>query len=317
MNETDSDWSRLGDYVKQRREELRLTQAQVQERGGPSPALVRAIENKRADTLSVSKRRDLERALNWSEESVDLILRGGRPFPASVPLPRNAPNAPILSNMDAALGIHPIRPGVSQHMSPAERQLMVKVRNKLYKDNGDFNNDELATLTKFVEDEELRSLHARIDWLPRVEQLEVSELVTELEQRVEMRLVEMGVTNETPFEDLPQDAPMPNPLPREGLLPDPQNFPSQVPTFQQESQEGETHDTDQQESRTSTSSPEHGSTGGRPEDSKPPMNAAEAATDKPQTLNAPDQGDQVDYTLAARKGETEDEKRERLGIPYD
>lgn len=234
-------------------------------------------------------------------------------FPQLPQLPRDAPNAPILSSMDAALGIHPIRPGVSQNMTPAERQLMVKVRNKLYKDVGDFDSDELVALTKFVEDEELRSLHARLDWLPRSEQLEVSELITELERRVDQRLVDMGVTNETAYEDLPAGAPRPNPLPREGILPDTQDFPSQVPTYQQTKTEGETHDTDQQESRTGTSSEVDSSAGGGTESSEPPIGAATAATEdgKPDALIPPGQGQQDDYTLAARKGETEYHIRQR------
>lgn len=38
---------------------------------------------------------------------------------------------------------------------------------------------------------------------------------------------------------------------------------------------------------------------------------------KPEELNSADQGSQADHELAARKGETEDEVRERLGIPYE
>ncbi|WP_155288802.1 hypothetical protein [Rhodococcoides fascians] len=39
--------------------------------------------------------------------------------------------------------------------------------------------------------------------------------------------------------------------------------------------------------------------------------------DKDQALLEADQGSQADHELAARKGETEDEIRERLGIPYE
>ena len=73
------DWVRLGDYVRKRRTELRMTQAGVQEVGGPSAAKVREIENRRTTTLSASKRRDLERALKWTDDSVDAILRGDEP----------------------------------------------------------------------------------------------------------------------------------------------------------------------------------------------------------------------------------------------
>ncbi|AXQ64759.1 IrrE-like protein [Gordonia phage Crater] len=73
------DWPRLGDYVRERRNELRMTQSGVQRVGGPSSAKVREIENKRTTTLSPSKRRDLERALKWTDGSVDAILRGDEP----------------------------------------------------------------------------------------------------------------------------------------------------------------------------------------------------------------------------------------------
>ncbi|MFF0546901.1 helix-turn-helix domain-containing protein [Nocardia thailandica] len=72
-------WTRLGELVRNRRVELGLTQAQVQERGGPSPALVRSIETGRAESMSRSKRRDLERSLHWRIGSVDDILAGGDP----------------------------------------------------------------------------------------------------------------------------------------------------------------------------------------------------------------------------------------------
>lgn len=76
MNGSD-DWARLGHVIEDRISDLRLTQADVQARGGPSPATVRAIVNGRSTTLSPSKRRDLERALSWMEGSIDTVLAGG------------------------------------------------------------------------------------------------------------------------------------------------------------------------------------------------------------------------------------------------
>ncbi|AXQ62875.1 immunity repressor [Gordonia phage Angelique] len=78
-------WERLGAYVRRRRTELRMTQNDVQDAGGPSAAKVREIENSRTTTLSTSKRRDLERALQWSPESVDKILAGLEPGPVHQP----------------------------------------------------------------------------------------------------------------------------------------------------------------------------------------------------------------------------------------
>ncbi|WP_405490362.1 multiprotein-bridging factor 1 family protein [Nocardia sp. NBC_00511] len=83
-------WTRLGELVRLRREELGLTQSQVQERGGPSPALVRTLETGRARSMTRSKRRDLERALDWRLGSIDEAVTGGSPAPASEPL--NIPN---------------------------------------------------------------------------------------------------------------------------------------------------------------------------------------------------------------------------------
>ncbi|OZE77153.1 hypothetical protein CH305_18115 [Rhodococcus sp. 15-649-2-2] len=80
-----------------------------------------------------------------------------------------------------------------------------------------------------------------------------------------------------------------------------------------DNQNEEDNDTDITQPRTSTPSTINRRAGGSPEGSEPSMNAGV----KPAPWNKPDQGDQVDYHLAARKGETEDEKRERLGIPYE
>lgn len=70
-------WERLGQYVKARREALNLTQQDVQAEGGPSAAKQREVENGRTEVLSESKRRDLERALEWPPGAIDEILNGG------------------------------------------------------------------------------------------------------------------------------------------------------------------------------------------------------------------------------------------------
>lgn len=82
---------------------------------------------------------------------------------------------------------------------------------------------------------------------------------------------------------------------------------------------GDSNDNEEQEPRTQEGSPEHSSTGRSP--SQPGASNTRAGTagaaDKPDALIDEDQGSQADHELAARKGETEDEIRERLGIPYD
>ena len=71
------EWAKLGDAVRARREELQLTQLDVQRRGGPSPALLSSLENNRADTLTPSSRRGLELSLSWRPRTIDRILEGG------------------------------------------------------------------------------------------------------------------------------------------------------------------------------------------------------------------------------------------------
>jgi hypothetical protein len=73
---TKEDWPRLAREVERRVSALGLTQAQIQERGGPSPAKLREVVNGRSATLSPSKRRDLERVLGWDAHSVDALLAG-------------------------------------------------------------------------------------------------------------------------------------------------------------------------------------------------------------------------------------------------
>ena len=77
-------WDKLGIDVRKRRRELGLTQPDVQERGGPSVATQRAIENNRVGRLSTRMRRALEDALEWEPGSIDAVLAGGSPAPAKL-----------------------------------------------------------------------------------------------------------------------------------------------------------------------------------------------------------------------------------------
>lgn len=73
------DWEGLASAVRARRLALGMTQADVSAAGGPSTAKIREIENLRSTVLSASKRRDLERALQWTLGGVDVALDGGTP----------------------------------------------------------------------------------------------------------------------------------------------------------------------------------------------------------------------------------------------
>lgn len=73
------DWKRLGDLARRRREDLGLTQAEVQARGGPSVATLRYIESAAQEGYRGSVLRNLERALDWPPDTIDTILAGGNP----------------------------------------------------------------------------------------------------------------------------------------------------------------------------------------------------------------------------------------------
>ena len=72
-------WDKLSDEVRKRRRELGLTQPDIQQRGGPGVATLRAIENNQPSRPSLRMRRALEDALEWESGSVDAILAGGPP----------------------------------------------------------------------------------------------------------------------------------------------------------------------------------------------------------------------------------------------
>jgi hypothetical protein len=71
------DWARLAAHIELRLNDLRLQFKDIPDRGGPSTAKVREMRNGSSHTLSRSKRRDLERALEWAQGSVEAVLAGG------------------------------------------------------------------------------------------------------------------------------------------------------------------------------------------------------------------------------------------------
>lgn len=77
----EDDWERLIAAVDCRLDELTIKLKDIEERGGPSTSKIRELRNGRSKTLVRSKRRDLERALEWQHGSVDWILAGGDPRP--------------------------------------------------------------------------------------------------------------------------------------------------------------------------------------------------------------------------------------------
>lgn len=70
---------RLGPLVRQRRKELKLTQAEVQEAGGPSTATLRLIEGGNHTDFRAGTVEPLERILQWQPGSITAVLSGGKP----------------------------------------------------------------------------------------------------------------------------------------------------------------------------------------------------------------------------------------------
>src|SRR5215469_6447033 len=77
-----NDWANLARLVRERREQLGLTQADVEVAGGPSHAVVRRIENEQAEKYQPKTLRALEAALRLRPGSVRAALEGGRFTPA-------------------------------------------------------------------------------------------------------------------------------------------------------------------------------------------------------------------------------------------
>lgn len=79
METTPGDWKRLGRYIKQRRERLRMTQQDMYAKGGPSVATIRALEGGDQAAYRNKTYSQIEDSLEWTAGSVDAILTGGEP----------------------------------------------------------------------------------------------------------------------------------------------------------------------------------------------------------------------------------------------
>lgn len=133
METTTEDWKRLGRYIKDRRERLRLTQQGMYARGGPSVATIRNLEAGEQTSYRPRTRDQIEQALGWAAGSVDAILAGGEPSvpsstsspptghaepnaPAPPPPARPAPEAPrTVEEIQAEISV------ILARMSPEER----------------------------------------------------------------------------------------------------------------------------------------------------------------------------------------------------
>lgn len=73
------DLNRLGDMVRNRRIELNMNQLMVEPLGGPPTAVLQALEDLHASSLSLIDREALDHVMHWTPGSVDAILAGGYP----------------------------------------------------------------------------------------------------------------------------------------------------------------------------------------------------------------------------------------------
>lgn len=113
--EAEQDWRRLAEKVTKRRNELGLTQGQVQSADGPSVATMRLIEGALQTSYRGNILGRLERALRWKPGSVDAILGGGEPtLLAEEPLasePQRDENEQLILDSD--------------WLSPAQKKMML------------------------------------------------------------------------------------------------------------------------------------------------------------------------------------------------
>ena len=87
------DWPNLARQVRERRDELGMTQQDVAEAGGPSTAVQRQIENDQATSYRPKTFRSHEKALRLRRDSFRMALAGGKFIPEEddwpAPPPRN------------------------------------------------------------------------------------------------------------------------------------------------------------------------------------------------------------------------------------
>lgn len=80
-----TDWKRLADAIKHRREVLGLTQVQLSELMGVSDTTIRNLEGSREFKRLPASLPTVEQALGWAPGSARAILAGGKPALADTP----------------------------------------------------------------------------------------------------------------------------------------------------------------------------------------------------------------------------------------
>jgi transcriptional regulator with XRE-family HTH domain len=103
------DWVRLGAAVKASRKAMGITQPQLGAAAGVSRATVQNIEAGQDYARVTPTLRAIERALDWQEGSIEVVLAGGDPVaPGAVPFPEPPPE-PVRSLSRFVPGRLPLR----------------------------------------------------------------------------------------------------------------------------------------------------------------------------------------------------------------
>jgi hypothetical protein len=98
MTETVEDWAGLAAAIEQRMKDQGWKWVDLKKRGAPSLTKIRDVVHGRSRVMTASKRRDLERALDWVYGSIDDVLAGLEPTVISQrqsPPPRRGPQVSI------------------------------------------------------------------------------------------------------------------------------------------------------------------------------------------------------------------------------
>ena len=92
------DWQNLARQVKERRDELGLTQPDIDAAGGPSTAVLRRIENAQGARYQPKTIRQLEQALRLRPGSIRAALAGGTFIPVDEEWPVPERRDPLLDS---------------------------------------------------------------------------------------------------------------------------------------------------------------------------------------------------------------------------
>lgn len=178
---------RLGRQIRARRKELRLTQAQVQNLGGPSTATLRLIENGKAQDFRRSTTDILETILGWETGTISAILWGQIDAPpadlADVEAFHQATGGAYRTDPGPVVSINgfkvPQPPSRSDVASQSER--LRAAQNKM-RHGVPLTPEDQRALSALIENEQLATIHVRLDALPRAEQLIISDHIDTLSE---------------------------------------------------------------------------------------------------------------------------------------